>query len=221
MTISNPLPAEGAADAEREEEARANAPRTVLTLDRVVSLRDFEDFARGFAGVAKALATWIWDPAGPFVLLTGAGAGGRVVDPKGVLAKNLRGAIRREGDPSARFEIRAHRPAQFGLTAGVTVHPDYLPPRVVAAVERALRKRYSFDERTFGQPVAQSEVLSVVQAVEGIVGVDVDELYRLDKPTPPLSPRLWATVPSAGDPQLLGAELLTLDPRHLSLPVRT
>ena len=34
---------------------------TVLTLDRAVSLRDYEDFARAFAGIAKAHAMWVAD----------------------------------------------------------------------------------------------------------------------------------------------------------------
>ena len=42
-------------------DARQNAPFTVLTLERVVSLQDYEDFARAYPGIAKALATWTWD----------------------------------------------------------------------------------------------------------------------------------------------------------------
>ena len=57
----NPMDAEGAADREALDDARQNAPLTVLTLDRAVSLKDYEDFARAFSGIAKALATWTWD----------------------------------------------------------------------------------------------------------------------------------------------------------------
>ena len=54
----NPMDAEGAADREALDDARQNVPLTVLTLDRAVSLKDYEDFSRGFSGIAKALATW-------------------------------------------------------------------------------------------------------------------------------------------------------------------
>src|SRR5207237_4055190 len=57
----NSLAAEGADDPETFANAQQNAPLTVLTLDRVVSLEDYENFSRAYAGIAKALATWTWD----------------------------------------------------------------------------------------------------------------------------------------------------------------
>mgnify|MGYP002148640955 CR=1 FL=1 len=54
--VTNPLPPAGGADAEALEDARRNAPMGVMTLGRVVSLQDYEDFARSFAAVAKARA---------------------------------------------------------------------------------------------------------------------------------------------------------------------
>ena len=43
--VTNPLAASGAQDPEQIDDARANAPLRVLTLERVVSLLDYEDFA--------------------------------------------------------------------------------------------------------------------------------------------------------------------------------
>lgn len=59
--VNNPGRPEGAEDTEPRDLARRNAPSTVLTFDRIVSLKDYEDFARSFAGIGKAKATWIWD----------------------------------------------------------------------------------------------------------------------------------------------------------------
>jgi predicted phage baseplate assembly protein len=220
-TVSNPLPAKDAADAEHEDEARKNAPLTVLTLDRVVSLEDYQDFARAFAGIAKALATPIRDSSGDWVLVTVAGPNGAVVDPAGDLGVNLGKAIVAEGDVQARFELRAYRPALFEVVAKLAIDPDQLPERVLPAAEEALRSTFSFDNRSFGQPVAQSEVEAVLQGVEGVVGVDLDTLVRVDRAPgePDLSPRLWAAVPAGGDSPLLGAELLTLDARKVDLSV--
>jgi len=222
-TVSNPLPAEGAADAEHEDEARQNAPLTVLTLDRVVSLDDFADFARAFAGIAKALATPIRDRTGDWVLLTVAGPNAAVVDPAGVLGTNLAKAIAAEGGARARFELRSFRPATFEIAAKLAVDPDHLPERVLPAADAALRSAFSFDARSFGQPLALSEVEAVLQGVDGVVGVDLDRLARLDRAAgdPDLSPRLWASVPQSGDDPLLGAELLMLDARKVDLSVMT
>ena len=77
--VTNPLAAEGGDDPELVANARQNAPRTVLTLDRVVSLQDYEDFSRSYAGIAKALATWTWDGRTRGVFITVAGPLGAAI----------------------------------------------------------------------------------------------------------------------------------------------
>ncbi len=54
--VINPLPATGGADRESRDQARRNAPLAVLALDRLISVQDYEDFTRTFAGVGKAKA---------------------------------------------------------------------------------------------------------------------------------------------------------------------
>src|SRR5258708_14772335 len=56
--VSNPAPAGGGAEPESLGQTRDNAPNTVRTFGRVVSLEDFEDAAREFAGGSKARASW-------------------------------------------------------------------------------------------------------------------------------------------------------------------
>jgi hypothetical protein len=182
-------------------------------------LQDFEDFASAFAGLAKALATWIWTPGGGFVLLTIAGPGGAVVEPSSATGDHLTQAIVAQGDVAARFELRTFRPALFEVAAKLAIDAAHLPERVLPGAGEALRAAFSFERRTFGQPVAQSEVEAVLQGVEGVVGVDLDKLARVDRAAgePDLSPRLWASVPQSGDTPLLGAELLLLDPRRAEL----
>ena len=59
-SVTNPIAAAGAQDPQARDDARVNAPLTVRTLDRIVSLSDYEDFARAFAGIGKAMAVWVW-----------------------------------------------------------------------------------------------------------------------------------------------------------------
>ena len=89
--VSNPLPATGAADGETLEEARTNAPLSVMTLDRIVTLRDYEDFARAFGGIAKAQAVWSWNGTSRAIALTVAGVAGDVPAQRDI--DNLRAAI--------------------------------------------------------------------------------------------------------------------------------
>jgi predicted phage baseplate assembly protein len=214
--VINPSAASGAADSEARDEARRNAPLTVMTLERVVSLADYEDFARAFAGIGKALATWTWNGEQRGVFLTVAGVGGAEIESP--LDKNLLDAMRAAGDPSVPLEVVSYQPRLFRLKAKVRVHPDHLPGSVLPEVERALRARFSFDARAFGQPVALSEVIGYVQQVAGVLAVDVDELYRTGEAAA-LNTLLPADAPRAGSSQAAPAELLTLDPGPLALEV--
>lgn len=68
------MPADGAEDPENRDMARVNAPMTVLTMDRIVSLRDYEYFARSFAGIGKARAVSLASGEVQFVHVTVASA---------------------------------------------------------------------------------------------------------------------------------------------------
>jgi predicted phage baseplate assembly protein len=214
--VINPLAASGADDAETLTDARSNAPLTVMTLGRIVSLQDYEDFARAYAGIAKSRATWTWSGQVRGVFVTVAGPDGAEVTPDGDLYKNLLAAMQQVGDPFVPLRVQSYCPAFFRLAAGVKVHPDYLPDKVLTAVEQALRAQFSFTARQFGQPVALSEVVAVIQSVAGVIAVDVDKLYRFDDATAGLKMLLPAAAPQAGDiGTIAAAELLTLDPSPL------
>src|ERR1700721_1610805 len=49
--VTNPLPASGGADPDTIAQVQSRAPLSVMTLDRVVSLQDYQDFANAFAGI--------------------------------------------------------------------------------------------------------------------------------------------------------------------------
>jgi predicted phage baseplate assembly protein len=217
--VTNPLAAEGGGDAEDSAQARDNAPLTVLTLGRIVSLRDYEDFARAFAGVAKALATWTWNGQTRGVLVTVAGADGAAIAPGSPTYKNLLAGMQKVGDPYVPLRVETFRPAFFILDAGVKVDPAYETARVLAQVEEKVRAEFSFAARRFGQPVAASQLLTAMHAVPGVVAVDLNALYRTGEPVT-LHARLPAAFPRAGaDGSVEPAELLTLDPRPVGLGV--
>lgn len=233
--VTNPLAAEGADDPESINQARQNAPLTVLTLDRTVSLKDYEDFTRSFAGITKALATWTWDGQARIIFITVAGPNGNAIGSDSKLYKNLLSALAKSGDPHVRFRVMSYRRALFRIAGSIKVAPDHLSEKVMAAVEQALRMQFSFDARTFGQPVTLSEVIAAIQAVPGVMAVDMNKLYRVDRmavlksPLPEdklylarktkgLAHRLLAAMPVVGaDGEVNPAELLTLDPAPLDL----
>ena len=220
--VTNPESASGGDDPETLDAARQNAPLTVLTLDRAVSLRDYEDFARGFAGIAKAQATWVATGPARGVFLTVAGAGGAAVDPSGPTHAGLSDALRSYGDALVQTTIASYAAASFRLGANVKPADDAEHEPTLDAIRAALLEAFAFDAREFGQTVSIDEVVAVVHRVAGVVAVDVDELRRSDQDaSPPVQPRLFAAMPVASGATVTPAELLTIDPAALELGVMT
>ncbi len=210
--VSNPLAAEGADEAETLEDARQNAPLTVLTLERAVSLQDYEDFARAYPGIGKALATWTWDGRTRGILLTVAGPEGVDIVPGGLVETGLSEALRASGDPFVPLRVLGYRRAEFEVAGTVEVHPDYEAEAVLEAVRDELHTAFAFAARRFGQPVFLSEVLGVMHRVAGVLAVDVDHLQRTDAAlAQDPAPRLLAEFPAMGAAAgIAAAELLLL-----------
>ena len=218
--VINIEPATGGEDAEALGAARENAPLTVLTLDRAVSLRDYEDFARGFAGIAKAHATWVATGPSRGVLLTVAGPEGASVESSQPTHASLVGALRRFGDQLVRTTVASYRPANFRLGAAVKVAGDAESATVLAGVRAALLAAFSFGARGFGQTVSIDEVAAVIHRVRGVVAVDVNALRRSDQAsTPAVRPRLFAALATVTAAGVAPAELLTLAAAALELEV--
>jgi predicted phage baseplate assembly protein len=224
--VTNPTPAGDAADAEGIDDLRRNSALPVRTLDRIVSLRDYEDFARAFTGVAKALATWTWNGHQRGVFVTIAGADGKPITEDSLTYKNLLSAMLQAGDSTVPLRVKTYTPAFFQLAGALSIDPAYQTDRVLAAAEAALRTAFSFEVREFGQPVAKSEVIAAIQMTPGVRAVDLNELFRIDATAEQLAAgklfdRLTAQTPRAGTDVTVGAELLLLDPRPVQLGVMT
>jgi predicted phage baseplate assembly protein len=215
---TNPTPASGGEDAETTDKARMNAPLTVLTLERAVSIRDYRDFARAFAGIAKAHALWVPAGQGRGVFVTVAGERGAAVPETSDTYRYLLDALRDYGDALVPLRLVSHADAHFRTRLAIKVADDADKDVVLPALEARLREAFGFDARDFGQGVSVDEVSAVAQAVSGVAAVHVAELHRVDTPVPPFVPRLFAALPIASISALPApAELLTLDPGPLTL----
>ena len=177
-SVVNPLAASGAAEPEALDRARQNAPLKVLTLDRIVSLDDYENFARAFAGIGKAQATALWSGGRNLVYLTIAGANGKAVDPESALYTSLLGAIDLARDPVQQVLVVNYRPLFFDVEAAVLVdQPRYVAADVFRSITAALQTAFSFDVRSFAQPVTAAEVTAVIQSIPGVIASDLNRLF--------------------------------------------
>lgn len=182
-SVTNPLPASGAADPEDLDHARRNAPLKVLTLDRIVSLDDYENFAQAFAGIGKAQAVALWAGDKYVVHLTIAGANGAPVDPESALYGALIGAIDQARDSSQQVLVADYQRLFFDVRASILVdQPRYVESDVFDAVTTALKNAFSFQARSFGQAVTAAEVTSVIQSVPGVIASELNALFTVTRP---------------------------------------
>lgn len=174
--VINPLPSSGGTDREDRDLARSNAPLAVMSLDRLVSVSDYADFTRTFAGIAKAVATRASDGQREFVLLTIAGVDDAPIDKTSDLYRNLLAALRKLGDPDLPLRVEPRELLALVMSAGVALLPDYSWEPVSTAVRSTLLQRFGFGQRALGQSVRLAEVISAIQGVRGVAYVDVDTL---------------------------------------------
>jgi predicted phage baseplate assembly protein len=171
--VTNPLPATGGQDAQTVAGIRANAPLSVLTLGRAVSITDYQNFANSFAGIGKASALWIPNGAYRGVFLTVASAGGAALTSTSQTLSNLMTALRNYGNPNVALYPASFLETTFGLSANILYDPAYSQPAVQAAVMTLLQSTYSFANRTFGQGVTFDEIAALIQGVKGVLAVNV------------------------------------------------
>ncbi len=172
--VVNPFRATGGADPETRDQARRNAPLATAALGRLVAVRDYADFARTFAGIAKADAIELSDGARSLVHVTVAALDDAPLDPAADLLGALRKAWRELGDPYQAVAVAPRELKLLLVQAGVRIDPDRRWEVVAAAVREALFEAFGFERRELGEGVASSEVLGVIQAVEGVAMVDLD-----------------------------------------------
>ena len=214
--VTNPVAASGAAEPEVLADARTNAPLTVLAMGRIVSLRDYEDFAAGFAGVGKAQAVELTRGETSFVHITIAASDGTPVSPTSDLYLALVKEVAAESDPIRHFEVDSFQPLFVHLIATIRIDRRYRSDAVIAAAKDAVRAAFSFSRRGFGQPITAAEVVTSIQMVAGVESVDLDSLFRVDDATSP-PPATLATIVPAERAHLVGSgavpgQLLVVNP---------
>ena len=218
-SVTNPLAASGAQSPEQLSDARRNAPATVQTLDRIVSLQDFENLAGSFAGISKAQAQALHVGQSRLVHITVAAASGLEVESK--TYDDLCNAIDSFRDPIELVKVDGFQLRTFSIDALLIIDERYFADDVKSQVEASLIDEFSFDNRDFGQPVSAAEVFSVMQSVEGVIAIYLNkpELDNVESNLVSSTTILSSEKARVEDETILQAELLILDPKGLKLEV--
>ena len=189
--VTNPLPATGGVDPETTGAARENAPNTVRTFGRVVSLRDFADLAREYTGIEKAFATWVWDGEERVVHVTVGGEDGAKLSAGQLTA--VRTYLDQRRDPNRALRLDQYRPVPFLVSVSVQAAPDRVNEDVHAAVLANLVGYFAYPHRRFGQAVHLSDIYAVVHEAGGVVSARVEEL-RYKRFTDRITHGAWFTT---------------------------
>ena len=172
--VVNPIRASGGADKEARDQARKNAPLAVMALDRLVSTPDYADFSRTFGGIGKAASARLSNGRQRLVHVTIAGVDDIPIDETSDLYRNLYDALHRYGDPYLPIRLAVRERLALVVSANIRVDPDYQWETLEPKVRSAVLDAFSFDNVDLAQDLLLADAIKVIQAVPGVVYVDVD-----------------------------------------------
>jgi hypothetical protein len=166
--VRQPMAATGGNDMEGVESLRENAPATLLTLERAVSLTDFAYLAMSQSSVWQARA---------FSRPTGLGRNEKievVVVPSGggdlgALGQTLTEFLLARAIPGVEINVIPYQPRTFALDVLLSVNTEeYDPEDIASGVKTELEKTFSLEKRKLGQDLFLSEVYEVVESMTGV-----------------------------------------------------
>jgi len=182
LSSRNPVASAGGADPDTPESTRQLAQFTVRTLDRAVSVQDFQDLALTYSGIDKASATFSRvDGRSRIVLVVATSGGEPLPDP---LRSSLRAFIADRSVPNQNVLIRDYKPYPVRLGLEVHVRSNFLRVPTGVLVQEALGSGttpdgkegyFNFNQRGLGESLYLSDVYDLVQELEGVEFLVVTE----------------------------------------------
>jgi predicted phage baseplate assembly protein len=193
-----PLPATGGGDRESTASLRENAPESVLTLERAVSLGDFKHLAASNSGVWQAEARFM--PAGLArrqniaVAVVPAGGG-----PLGNLEETLKSFLETKATPGVAVSIRGYQSLLLDLDLVITVDESAFDPEQIAQhVCDVILDSFSLRQARLGASLYRSQVFAAVEAVVGVENCQcvINPAGFIDEEGNPAMPAQLATSPT-------------------------
>lgn len=182
----NPIQAEGGTDPESLEEARNNAPNTVRTFERAISLGDYEDIARNYTGIAKVKAVLMLKHEDEVVQLTIAGEKGSRIEKTSQTYENFISYLNLHRDINHIVDVIPHSKRPLVLKTTIKVDLYYLKEKVLKEVRTSILEYFKFENLQLGQGIHLSNIYATMQSVEGVNAVRVEYFdYKKNEDIPP------------------------------------
>lgn len=217
--VTNPLAATGGVGPDSTADVRARAPLSVRIMNRIVALSDYEDYVRLYAGIGRVQLKKFGSGPGLLLHFTVADAAGNPFPQGAPILTNLVTSINeRRAVATPQLKIDSYEQRYFDLAAEVWIYPEHhaRANEIAQIIRQKLLTAFSFDAREFGQDVAESEVVALLQDVTGVAVVvsvqlkDAKEPKAADEDTP--NDRLIGKLARSENDEILPAQLWLLNP---------
>lgn len=178
--------ASGGADPESTDSIRINAPLSVRSLNRAVSLSDYSSLVVQVSGVAKAIA--IADVYSSVTVFF-APYGDKGVQIDGVTPSTVFNTLKTTVQDYLVDKIPANTTVTFQppsyvpvlLEASITCLPQYKQSLVEADVNSIISELFAFDNVAFADRITLQDVLGAIAAVPGVAYSQITKLVRQDQ----------------------------------------
>ena len=180
LTVTNPLKAEGGSDRMSLIEAKIRGPEILKTNDRYISTNDYIAGAKSISGVGNANAVRVTSPGATYnvavyIIPTGGGL------PSSTLKAAVKAELLSKGSIRVVPEVFDPGLARIDIGGVVHVFPNFIQASVQTAVSLALADFFSVTNQEFGKSVRESDVVRVIDEVDGVDYVDITKLTLLVK----------------------------------------
>jgi predicted phage baseplate assembly protein len=194
QAVTNPEPTAGGADRESADQIRVNAPASIRTFGRAVSLDDYTSLALGFPGVSRARAAWVrvdssGKPVKPAIQVTIATSNDIPLAQQSTFARRLRDFLDASRDPNIPLRLLDYNPVGVYCRAKVVVAADHGRKATNRAAVAALSPTPNPDGSVgffaalgFGESVYLSAVYAALAQVEGVAEALILELRPTTNP---------------------------------------
>jgi len=166
-----PLATIGGAEKESSESMRESAPATVLALSRAVSLDDFTHLTAHHSMVwqARAFERMPDRPARPLIEVVVVAAGGATFAAGSETTALIRNYLEAHSAPGTPVSVISYTPVLLHLKISIMIDETAFDRKQVErAVREQLQNGLALKQRRLGQPLFRSEVIALLEQVEGV-----------------------------------------------------
>jgi hypothetical protein len=164
----------GGADAESTDSIRTNATKAIRTLNRAVSLNDYQTLALKTSGIAKANA--IASGYSSVAIYVASNNGAPLTS---ALKTAVASSFTNKTPPGAVIAVSDFTAAYPYLNITVQVLPQYSQTNVINSVRDALQTLFYFDNVTFADLITEGDIYSACKSVEGVAYVTINDYEKL------------------------------------------